>query len=163
LIDREQIIHVLIQKRKTQIGQLLRRFSGFGHRKRHPKMPRFRKWLILWCREGAGSGFVLILIKLLKYQDARFVQNATNAVLEYATSTRGFRRTRTLSFLIHPKTFRSAVLQRRFSTGESWQPGQPRVLPGTRPELGRTADGLTDLARQSQAALDAGLHEPNAV
>lgn len=49
-------------------------------------------------RYGAGRGsdyrYLLILNKLLKILDAQNCQNAGNAVLEYATSTRDFRRKR---------------------------------------------------------------------
>ena len=43
---------------------------------------------------GAGGDcrHALIVNKLLKNKDARIVQKATNAVLEYATSTRDLRR-----------------------------------------------------------------------
>jgi len=39
---------------------------------------------------GADCRFILILNKLLKILDAQNYQNAGNAVLEYATSTRDF-------------------------------------------------------------------------
>ena len=53
--------------------------------------------IVLDCgRDGAGRGsdcrYVLILTKLLKILKARNYQNAANTVLEYATSTRNFRR-----------------------------------------------------------------------
>ena len=44
------------------------------------------------CREGTDCLPVLILNKLLKMLDAQNYQNAGNAVLEYATSTRNFGR-----------------------------------------------------------------------
>ena len=53
------------------------------------------------CREGGSdSDYVLILNKLLKNKDARIVQSAANAVLEYATSTRKLGRVPT------PRAFR---------------------------------------------------------
>jgi hypothetical protein len=75
--------------KKKKVGHT----TGIAKGRTTPGTPRRRpNYLNLWCPEGdLDYLFVLILNKLLKFQGAQNNQNAGNAVLEYATSTRDFR------------------------------------------------------------------------
>jgi hypothetical protein len=107
---------------------------------------------------GACCRLILILNKLLKTLDAPYYQNAGNAVLEYATSTRDFRRQGSNLVVLDPshdlpvgisanEIFYGLILAARSTSGSTGHPAA----------IGKTADGLTKRNCPRQLRITSGL------